>query len=275
MAYLDIENVAFSYNNGLVLKDITLGVEAGEMVGLIGPNGSGKTTLLKLISGILRPKRGNVKYDNAILTCLSRKSIAQKIAVVPQDFDIPFAYTVRAVVELGRTPFHNFFDGGNGKDKAIVEKALELTGITSLAEKGWNELSGGERQKVVLAAALAQEPRLLLLDEPTVHLDIANQVEILEQVKDLNRRTGLTIVAAMHDLNLAAMYFNRLILLKQGTILADGHPSDVLTENNIRKGFAAGVRVQPDLITGAPHIFILPQSFPSASKTGQKQSEQL
>jgi iron complex transport system ATP-binding protein len=137
---------------------------------------------------------------------------------------------------------------------------MKLAGLTVMAERRWNELSGGEKQKVVLATALAQEPRLLLLVEPTVHLDIANQVEILELVKRLNRQRRLTVIAAIHDLNLAALYFDRLVLLKEGKVLANGAPSEVLTENNIREAFAAGVRVGADPVSGAPHVFILTQT---------------
>jgi iron complex transport system ATP-binding protein len=161
---------------------------------------------------------------------------------------------------MGRTPFHGLFEDENGKDREIVAAAMKLAGLTVMAERRWNELSGGEKQKVVLATALAQEPRLLLLDEPTVHLDIANQVEILELVKRLNRQRRLTVIAAIHDLNLAALYFDRLVLLKEGKVLANGAPSEVLTENNIREAFAAGVRVGADPVSGAPHVFILTQT---------------
>lgn len=261
MAYLDIENVVFNYDNGPVLNDLTISIESGEMVGILGPNGSGKTTLIKLISGVLRPKQGKVRFDNTDLAKISRKSAAQQIAVVPQEFDVPFAFTAAEVIMLGRTPFHSLFDTENGKDREIIERVIGTCGIAEIAERRFNELSGGEKQKVILATALAQEPRLLLMDEPTVHLDIAHQVEILEQVRNLNRISGITVIAAMHDLNLAAMYFDRLIFLKQGKILADGTPSEVLTEGNIRETFDTGVRVAEDPATGTPHIFVLPPSL--------------
>lgn len=268
MPYLDIENVTFSYNNGPVLKGLSLSVRAGEMVGVLGPNGSGKTTLIKLVSGILRPKQGDIRFENASLAQLPRQAVARSIAVVPQEFDIPFAFRVDEVVMMGRTPFHGLFDGENKKDREAVAAAIKLAGLTGMAEKHWNELSGGEKQKVVLATAIAQAPRLLLLDEPTVHLDIANQVEILELVRDLNRQSGLTVIAAIHDLNMAAMYFDRLVLLKEGKVLSDGAPRDVLTEDNIRLAFAAAVKVGADPATGAPHVYILPQT-PGAKKSGK------
>ena len=275
MPYLNIQNVSFAYNGRPVIQGLTLSVEAGEMVGILGPNGSGKTTLIKLVSGVLRPKQGEVKFDGMNLAAAGRKTIARQIAVVPQDFDIPFAFTVGEVVMLGRTPFHHLFDDENGKDREIVAFVMEQAGISAVAGRHFNELSGGERQKVVLATALAQQPRLLLLDEPTVHLDIAHQVEILEQVKDLNRGNGLTVVAAMHDLNLSAMYFDRLVLIKQGKVIASGTPPEVLTEINIREVFSASTRVETDTATGTPHIFVTPRSYPSHKMTGQKADEKL
>ncbi len=275
MSYLEIQNISFAYNGRPVIDGLDLRVDTGEMVGILGPNGSGKTTLIKLACGVLRPRQGEVKFDNASLLKCDRKSIAKQIAVVPQDFDIPFAFTVSEVVMLGRTPFHRLFDDENEKDREVVAGIMRETGIAAIAERHFNELSGGERQKVVLATALAQEPRLLLLDEPTVHMDIAHQVEILEQVKDLNRRTGLTVIAAMHDLNLAAMYFGRLVLIKQGKIIADGTPAEVLSEGNIRAVFAANTRIENDAVTGTPHIFVIPQSYPPRDKTGQGTDEKL
>jgi len=259
MIDLDINRVDFSYFNGLVLEDINLSVKAGEMVGLLGPNGSGKTTLIKLASGILKPARGEVSLDGNCIRDLSRRFIASKVAVVPQQFHIPFAFTASEVVMLGRTPFFKALSDESEDDRRVVDNSLELAGIYELAERRFDELSGGERQKVILAMALAQQPRLLLLDEPTVHLDIAHQMEMLELVRELNTGRGLTVVAAMHDLNLAALYFDRLILLKEGRVWADGTPAQVLTEACISEVFAASVRVEVHPLTGAPHVVVMPR----------------
>jgi len=259
MVSLQIQQVYFSYLDGLVLHNINLSIKTGEMVGLLGPNGSGKTTLIKLASGVLKPKQGEIKLDDSSLSQLSRKSIARSVAVVPQQFNIPFAFTTTEVVMLGRTPFLRVFAGESKVDKQFVSKALELVGISELKERRFDELSGGERQKVILAMALAQQPTLLLLDEPTVHLDITHQVEILELVRRLNVERGLTVIAAMHDLNLASLYFNRLILLKEGRVSADGTPAQVLTEDRIREVFSASVKVEPHPVTGVPHIVIMPK----------------
>ena len=266
MVGLQIRQVYFSYLNGLVLHNINLPVEPGEMVGLLGPNGSGKTTLIKLASGVLKPGQGEIKLDGSSLSRLSRRSIARTIAVVPQQFHIAFAFTVNEVVTLGRIPFLKAFAEEGEGDKQFVSDALDLVGISELKERRFDELSGGERQKVILAMALAQQPELLLLDEPTVHLDITHQVEILELVKTLNREQGLTVVAAMHDLNLAALYFDRLVLLKEGRIAADGTPAQVLTTSGIREVFSASVSVEPHPVTGTPHIVVMPKG--SNSKRG-------
>ena len=259
MVSLQVQQVYFSYLDGLVLHNINLSIKAGEMVGLLGPNGSGKTTLIKLASGVLKPSQGEIKLDGSRLGQLSRKSIARSVAVVPQQFNIPFAFTTTEVVMLGRTPFFRAFAEESEIDKQFVSNALELVSISELKERRFDELSGGERQKVILAMALAQQPRLLLLDEPTVHLDITHQVEILELVRRLNVERGLTVIAAMHDLNLASLYFNRLILLKEGRVSADGTPAQVLTEDRIREVFSASVKVEPHPVTGVPHIVIMPK----------------
>lgn len=259
MIGLHIQQVYFSYLNGLVLHDINLSIEAGEMVGLLGPNGSGKTTLIKLASGILKPEQGEIRLGGFSLSRLSRKSIARSVAAVPQQFHIPFAFTTGEVVMLGRVPFIKAFAGEAAADREAVAAAMELVGISQLAQRRFDELSGGERQKVILAMALAQKPKLMLLDEPTVHLDISHQVETLELVRSLNIEQGLTIIAAMHDLNLASLYFDRLIMLKEGRVSAEGTPAQVLTEDRIREVFSASVRVESHPATGVPHIVVMPK----------------
>jgi iron complex transport system ATP-binding protein len=259
MVGIEIRQVYFSYLNGLVLHNISLSVRAGEMVGLLGPNGSGKTTLIKLASGVLKPDSGEVRLDGSGLNQLSRKSIARNVAVVPQQFYTPFAFTVTNVVMLGRTPFVKAFAEESEVDRQFVADALELVGISELRERRFDELSGGERQKVILAMALAQQPKLLLLDEPIVHLDITHQVEIMGLVRRLNVEQGLTVIAAMHDLNLASLYFKRLLLLKEGRVSVDGTPSQVLTEARISEVFSTSVRVEKHPVTGVPHIVIIPK----------------
>lgn len=253
-----IKDATFSYAGGFALHSINLSVPIGQMAGLLGPNGSGKTTLLKLATGVLPLADGDIFIGGVSLRKLSRREVAQRIAVVPQQFDIPFAYTVEEVVLLGRTPFVHGLIGEDKRGYQMVCTSLEATGMIEFRNRYFNELSGGERQKVVLAMALAQEPALLLLDEPTAHLDISHQVEILELLRKLNRENKVTIVAAMHDLNLAALYFDRLVLLDHGSIFADGSPDTVITKEIINKVFSASVEVSPHPKTLVPQIVILP-----------------
>ena len=259
MSSLFLKDVSFSYGNGFAIHDISLEVEKGEMVALLGPNGSGKTTLLRLAAGVLNPEQGEVLLEETNLRKLSRREIAQMIAVVPQYFHMPFAFTVSEMVMLGRTPFIRALSGERERDHSIARRAMELTGIEQFSKRTFNELSGGERQKSVLAMALAQEPKLLLLDEPTAHLDINHQVEILDLVKTLNREQGVTVISAMHDLNLAALYFDRLVLLKEGAVFAEGSPSAVLTKEIIRDVFGASVHINQHPSAKVPHIVILPK----------------
>jgi len=259
MIKLSLEHVSFSYIDTPVLHDIDLVVEKSEMVALLGPNGSGKTTLLKLASGVLHPSEGDIHLDGSSLRQLKRRQVAQRVAVVPQQFHMPFAFTLREVVLLGRTPFLKAFSNEGERDQQVVNRAMALIGIEGLGQRFFNELSGGERQKAILAMALAQEPKLLLLDEPTAHLDINHQMEIMELVKGLNQEQGITVIGAMHDLNLAALYFHRLVLLKEGRIFTDGPPSQVLTEENIREVFGAWVQVIQHPGMKTPHIVITPR----------------
>lgn len=259
-AGLAFHQVSFSYPGKPVLTGINLTVTPGEMVGLLGPNGSGKTTLLKLGSGVISPLEGTITLGGSDIGSMRRKAIAREVAVVPQQFNIPYAFSAIDVVMLGRFPFSGLFPGDNAADSQAAAEAMSLAAAEHLSDRRFDELSGGERQKVILAMALAQQPKLLLLDEPTLHLDISRQVEILELVRRLNRTRGLTVLAAIHDLNLAALYFDRLIVLKNGRIVANGPPAAVLTEELIGSIFDTQVKVEIDPVTGLPHVRILKMS---------------
>jgi iron complex transport system ATP-binding protein len=255
---LEVQQLSFGYDGLPLLYDIALSIERGEMIGLLGPNGSGKTTLLRLLSGVLRPRQGRVLLEGSDIRHWTRSAIARRIAVVPQELHIPYAFTVEHLVSLGRAPFvRTFFSSRSRGDDLIVHEAMEAAGVASLGERIFNELSGGERQRVMIAMALAQQPLLLLLDEPTSHLDIKYQIETLELAQRLNRERGMTIVAAMHDLNLAARYFPRLLLFQRG-IVADGGPAEVLEPGLLSRVY--GIEVQVGILRGAEHISVLPPS---------------
>ena len=257
---LRAEGVDFHYYeyDGLVLRGVSLELGAGELVGLIGPNGSGKTTLLRVLSGLLAPSRGRVYLDGQDLCAFDRRQVAQRVAVVPQELAMPFAFSAREMVMMGRTPHVRPILGAGPRDRQVAAEKMELTATSALAERLFGELSGGEKQRVIIAMALAQEPQILLLDEPTVHLDINHQVEILELIKRLNRQESLTVLATMHDLNLAALYFDRLILLDEGQVAANGSPAEVLREESIRQVFRADVQVQEHPTRHIPQVVVLP-----------------
>jgi iron complex transport system ATP-binding protein len=243
MAIICVSQVCFDYDGQPVLTGISLDIRAGERVAILGPNGVGKTTLLKLLSGARSPKRGSILLDGRNLHTVPRQELARKIAVVPQDLAIPFAFTVREIVELGRTPHLTLLRGFQSSDRRAVEQAMQLTDTVDLGDRIINALSGGERQRVIFAMALAQEPEILLLDEPTHLLDITRQAEILDLVTELNRDRGLTIVAAIHDLNSAGRYFNRLVILHRGAVLAEGVPEAVLRADIVEEAYGGPVDI--------------------------------
>src|SRR6266849_7220870 len=264
---LNVNGITFGYEQQPLLFDVHIQVRKGEMVGLLGPNGSGKTTLLRLVSGVLRPQQGKIILDGRELRDWGRRGIAQLIAVVPQELHVPFAFTVEQLVNLGRTPFVSFFGSGSRHDTLIIQDAMHAADVTPLAGRIFNDLSGGERQRVIVAMALAQQPKLLLLDEPTAHLDIKYQIEMLELVQRLNRERGVTVIAALHDLNLAARYFPRLVLFQRG-IVADATPAEVLEPHLLRRVY--GINVQVGILRGAEHISILPPGNDSAADDEQQ-----
>jgi len=243
MKTIEVHELCFQYKHHSVLERASLDIKAGERVALLGPNGAGKTTLLKLISGALTPARGTVSLNGLTPGSISKRSLARTIAIVPQEFSVPFAFTAQEIVELGRTPYLGFLHGVRAGDRLAVEKAMELTDTIPLGQRIFNELSGGERQRVMIAMALAQEPKILLLDEPTQQLDITRQAGILDLIVNLNQEQGLTVLCAIHDLNLAGSYFHRLIVLHGGSVLADGSPTDVLRSDLLAKAYDGPIEV--------------------------------
>lgn len=253
---LEVQSITFGYGRQPLLYDVSLQFYVGEMVGLLGPNGSGKTTLLRLLSGVLRPQQGSIVLEGRDIRTWGRRTVAQRIAVVPQELHMPFAFTVEHMVSLGRMPFDTSFFGSQSKqDRTIIQEAMHMAGVEPFAQRIFNELSGGERQRVLIAMALAQQPVILLLDEPTAHLDIKYQIETLELVQRLHSDQSITVIAAIHDLNLAARYFSRLVLFQRG-VVADGGPAEVLEPALLSRVY--DVNVQVGILRGAEHLSVLP-----------------
>lgn len=232
-----VDGVTAIYRDRAALRDVSLRVDAGERVAIIGPNGAGKSTLLRVIAGLLRPATGTVELGGDRLDRLDRMAVARRLAVVPQLPVLPFATTVEEVVALGRLPHEHPVRGMRPGDRAAVAAAIERVGVGHLLGRDARELSLGERQLVLLAMAVAQAAPVLVLDEPTVHLDLRHQIEVMDLVGDLNTRDGTTILAVLHDLGLAAHFFSRLILLDRGRVVSDGPPSEVLAPERIREVF--------------------------------------
>lgn len=243
MSSVVAREIRAGYRDREVLRGVDLVAQAGEVVALIGPNGAGKSTLLRVLGGLLPPASGSVTIDGVDVTALDRRSIARHIAVVPQVFETLFPFTVREIVALGRTSRLGPLGTLGSADARAVTRALDDIGATDLADRRIDRVSGGERQRAVLAMALAQEASVLLLDEPTAHLDPAHQRATLERVATLARLRGLAVVAVLHDLNLAAAFASRVVLLADGVVVRDGEPSDVITPELVAKVFGLGLRV--------------------------------
>ncbi len=234
---IELQNVTVSYGGRAVLSGIDLTIGAGERVALIGPNGAGKSTLLRVATGFITPSDGTVRIDGEALRTLDRGRLARRIAVVPQQVVVPFSIRVEELVALGRLPHEDPLRGARPADRAAVAAAIERVGIGHLLGRDVRELSLGERQLTLVALAVAQASPILILDEPTIHLDLRHQVGTMELLVDLNERDGTTVLSVLHDLGLAAAFFPRLVLLDHGRIVADGAPADVLSDDRIRDVF--------------------------------------
>jgi iron complex transport system ATP-binding protein len=254
---IQTERLTFAYKDKPVLDGVSLAVGKGEMVGILGPNGSGKTTLLKIFSAVLKG-RGEVKVNGRSIETYGKRELSRLFAMVPQDNQILFPYTVAEIVLMGRASYHSPLALEGERDIEVARASMELTDCLSFADRYLHELSGGEKQRVIIARALAQEPEILLLDEPSAFLDLKHQVQVFELMRRLNRERGLTIVAALHDLNLAALFFPRLVMLRDGRIYRDGSPQEVLTENTIEEVYGIRVHIEPDPSGEKPQLFICP-----------------
>jgi len=240
---LKVEKLSFKYDNKNILKEISFTLDVGDFVGILGPNGCGKTTLLKNINSWLKPYQGSVCIDGSNVLNLSVKDLAKRVATVPQDTSLDVGFTVEQVVSMGRNPHLKSFERESSQDISIIEDSMKTMDVLHLRHKSINHLSGGERQRVLIARALAQQPTLLLLDEPTSHLDINYQWELLELLKNLCIKKSLTILIVLHDINLASMFCNKVILLKEHRIFKIGTLNEVVNEHNIKEVFNMNVRV--------------------------------
>ncbi|AKG54046.1 Vitamin B12 ABC transporter ATPase component BtuD [Dehalogenimonas sp. WBC-2] len=254
MLTIDVEDITLAYGNNEVVRNISFCMLPGEMVGLVGPNGSGKSTIIKSLSRILTPVRGRILANGADIAGIGRRDLAKLISVVPQTPWLPSAYTAFEIVLMGRNPHLGTFQYESDQDLSIAWQAMVRAGVHQFAERRISELSGGEIQSVLIARALAQETEGILLDEPTANLDIGRQIEVLDLIKEECHQRNLTVIAAIHDLNLAAHYCEKLVLIKKGEIYAFGTPREVITSDNICHVYGPDSYVHNHPLTGLPAV---------------------
>jgi iron complex transport system ATP-binding protein len=262
MPIVKLEQIGFRYNDQWVLKNVSFEVNEGEFIGILGPNGSGKTTMLNVIDGILKPQEGEIWINGTSCNALKRDALAKTIAVVPQESMMIFPFTVQEVVLMGRAPHLGKWRFEGETDFRIAHQAMEVTDTLSLMNRSMNALSAGERQRVLIARALAQQPQIMLLDEPTAFLDIGHQIAFFDLIKALNKNQTLTVIGVTHDLNLASSYCDRLILMRNGHIHCLGSPDEVIAESHIKEVYEANVAVDRNPVTGQPRVTLL-SSHPS------------
>lgn len=252
---MQINGITYSYDDKEAVCDVTINIEKGQFVGIIGPNGSGKSTVLKNAYRAITPDDGEILLDGENLFKMKYKKSAKKMAVVGQENEVPFDFLVEEIVAMGRTPHKKLFDIDTDYDKYIVHHALEHLGMENMEKRNYRNLSGGEKQRVLLARTIAQESDFLILDEPTNHLDINYQMQIFDFIK----RLKVTVLSAIHDLNMAALYCDRIYAMKNGQVVYSGTPEEVLTEERIYEVFGVKSSVIKHPVTGKLSITFLPQ----------------
>ena len=255
MDMLRIEDLSLSYGDKPVVQNLSLRVKKGQVVSIIGPNASGKSTILKSIAGIINPVSGKLFIAEQDLSKMDSKKLAQKVSILLQQNKNPDDISIEELVYFGRYPHKKWFEAFEASDQKIIEEAMKLTNTFALRDKTLETLSGGERQRAWIAMALAQEPDILLFDEPTTYLDLAHQIEFLELVNRLNKETGVTVVLVLHDLNQAARYGNYLFAMKEGKIFAQGSPEEVLNPQNILSIY----NIEAKIFNAAGYPVVIPE----------------
>ncbi len=237
---LNVENISYHVDDVKILNDISLKIEVGDFVGIIGPNGSGKSTLLKNIYRVLRPTKGSIYINEKDLKEQTNREVAKELAVVSQEFDYGFDFKVKEIVLMGRYPLKEFYERENEYDNKIMEESLERVGLHHFQNRSFSTLSGGEKQRVLIARAIAQETDFIIMDEPTNHLDLGYQVKVMDLVRNLNK----TVLTAIHDLNMAIAYCDKIIVINHGEILTVGSPHDVITEDLVKTLYDVPVHIE-------------------------------
>ncbi len=265
---LTVKDLSYDYAGRPVLSDVSFAAGQGEFFIIIGPNGSGKTTLMKIMAGVLRRPDHCPKVFGKPLDRYGRKELARRLAFVPQSVPADFPFTVREVTLMGRSPHQGILGLEKDRDMEIVEQAMKFTEVRHLADRRIDQLSGGERQRVFIARAICQEPQIMLLDEPTAALDLSHQVRLMDLLEKLKRDRGVTVVMVSHDLNLAAMYGDRVLLLKSGKIVCIGSPDQVMTFDTLESVYGCTLLVDVSPLGSFPRITLVPQRFKTLNSGG-------
>jgi len=249
------KNLTVGYDERMIMEDLSLEFNKGEVTSVVGSNGCGKSTLLKALSGMILPKQGEVFLEGENIKSLKRKEISQKLCLLSQFNQAPEDITVEQLVYYGRIPHKKWYETRTREDDELVSWVVEETGLTQYRYTPIGGLSGGERQRAYIAQALCRKPAILLLDEPTTHLDISYQLELMELVKEINEKFNITIVMVLHDLNQASRYSDRLVMLQDGAVIADGKPQDVITQDMLRQVYYIECDIECDPASGKPRIY--------------------
>ncbi len=269
---MDIKNITFKYDESIILDKVAFSVNNGSFITIIGPNGSGKSTLLKLMTANLTPDSGELVLWDKALKAYSTKDLAKNVAVVPQESNIQYDFTVYDIVLMGRYPHIKRLEREGSEDYEKVKSALLRTNTWHLKDRSINEISGGERQRVIIAKALAQETKVIILDEPTSSLDIHHQLEILDLLKELNEETGVTIIMVLHDINLAARYSKEVALLHLGSLITIGPTEEVITVENLQRAYDIEMIIERSSYTGC--LNMIPLAVRKSSTKGRRSNEE-
>lgn len=251
---LRAKNLKVGYEDRIIIENLNLSIKQGEIVSIIGPNGCGKSTLLKTLSRMIHPIAGTVYLEGTELKQLKNKLISQKICLLSQHNQAPNDLTVEQLVYYGRLPHKKWYESKNEEDRKLIEWAIEQTGLTRYKDKPIGSLSGGERQRAYIAQALCQKPTILLLDEPTTYLDISYQLELMELVQEINKKLNITVVMVLHELNQASRYSDRLVIMKQGAIISEGAPNQIIDQQTIESVYQIECEIDLDPISNKPRI---------------------
>ncbi len=258
MALLHLDRLSFSYPNRFALREISLNVAEGAFIALIGPNGSGKTTLLRLMTGVLQPEKGQIYLQGRLLKDFSPRQLGQEVAVISSEQYFEFPFPVAHIVAMGRFPYLGRLKKMSRQDWEIVERSMSMTQTDQLRECPIDQLSSGERQRVLIARAVAQRPTLLMLDEPNAHLDIKHQIETFRLLQSLNREENLTVIMVLHDLTVAAAFCQSVVLLNEGRLVSQGTPQEVITTDIIREIYGADILIQRSPTANMPQVSYMP-----------------